>query len=51
MDPVPEVFDWSIDAEFKNEIDRILSENVMDPVGPDFMAPPHKTGGHKGRRL
>lgn len=40
MDPVSDVFGWSIDADFNAEIDRILSETVMDPVQPDFMAPP-----------
>ncbi|MFW6240138.1 MAG: aldo/keto reductase [Thermodesulfobacteriota bacterium] len=42
MDPVSEVFDWSIDAEGMAEVDRILEETVTDPVGPEFMAPPSR---------
>jgi len=40
VDPVSEVFDFSLDANAKAEIDRIISEEVKDPIGPDFMAPP-----------
>jgi hypothetical protein len=31
---------WSLDAAAKTEIDRILREEIPDPVGPEFMAPP-----------
>jgi aryl-alcohol dehydrogenase-like predicted oxidoreductase len=40
VDPVSEVFDFSLDANAKAEIDRIINEEVKDPIGPDFMAPP-----------
>ena len=40
LQPIEEVFGWSLDAAAKTEIDRILREWVTDPVGPDFMAPP-----------
>ncbi|HEY3908620.1 MAG TPA: aldo/keto reductase [Stellaceae bacterium] len=40
LQPVDEVFGWSLDAAAKAEIDRILRETVSDPVGPEFMAPP-----------
>jgi aryl-alcohol dehydrogenase-like predicted oxidoreductase len=38
--PVSEVAGWHVDASAMAEIDRILSETVTDPVGPEFMAPP-----------
>ena len=40
LQPVKEVMGWSLDPAARHEIDRILSETVMDPVGPEFMAPP-----------
>jgi aryl-alcohol dehydrogenase-like predicted oxidoreductase len=30
---------WSLDAATRAKIDRILSETIADPVGPEFMAP------------
>jgi aryl-alcohol dehydrogenase-like predicted oxidoreductase len=30
---------WSIDAAGRAKIDRILSETITDPIGPEFMAP------------
>jgi aryl-alcohol dehydrogenase-like predicted oxidoreductase len=38
--PIDEVFGWSLDDAAKAEIDRILREEIIDPVGPEFMAPP-----------
>ena len=40
MDPLPEVFDWSLSDQDMQDIDRILQDTVNDPVGPEFMAPP-----------
>jgi aryl-alcohol dehydrogenase-like predicted oxidoreductase len=40
LQPIDEVFGWSLDAAAKTEIDRILREEIVDPVGPEFMAPP-----------
>ena len=42
LQPVDELIGWSIDASAKAEIDRILRENVVDPIGPEFMAPPSR---------
>jgi aryl-alcohol dehydrogenase-like predicted oxidoreductase len=42
VDPVSEVFDFSLDADAKAEIDRVINEEVKDPVGPEFMAPPEE---------
>lgn len=33
---------WELTADDKQEIDRILSETVKEPIQPDFMAPPLK---------
>jgi len=38
--PAAEVGGWTLDAEVKAEIDRVLHERITDPVGPEFMAPP-----------
>jgi aryl-alcohol dehydrogenase-like predicted oxidoreductase len=38
--PVDEVSGWEVDAPAKAEIDRILSETITEPIGPEFMAPP-----------
>jgi aryl-alcohol dehydrogenase-like predicted oxidoreductase len=40
LQPVDQVAGWSLDAGSKAEIDRILRESIIDPVGPEFMAPP-----------
>ncbi len=40
MDPIDDVLGWRISDDFKQEVDRIVSETVKDPVGPEFMAPP-----------
>ncbi len=40
LEPLDDIGGWKIkDSDFK-EIDRILSETIKDPVGPEFMAPP-----------
>jgi aryl-alcohol dehydrogenase-like predicted oxidoreductase len=33
---------WSLDAATRARIDRIVSEAITDPVGPEFMAPPQR---------
>ena len=40
LDPILDVMGWSLDPAALVEIDRIVKENVRDPVGPEFMAPP-----------
>jgi aryl-alcohol dehydrogenase-like predicted oxidoreductase len=40
LDPVTEVMGWKLDDHALAEIDRIVSDCVKDPVGPEFMAPP-----------
>jgi aryl-alcohol dehydrogenase-like predicted oxidoreductase len=38
--PVNRVSGWSIDEQARAEIDRIMREEISDPIGPEFMAPP-----------
>jgi len=40
LDPLDDVWGWKIKGKDFQEIDRILSETIKDPVGPEFMAPP-----------
>ena len=40
LQPIDEVFGWSLDAAAKAEIDAVLRESITDPIGPEFMAPP-----------
>jgi aryl-alcohol dehydrogenase-like predicted oxidoreductase len=40
LDPVSEVMGWTLSNDALAEIGRIVSSNVTDPVGPEFMAPP-----------
>jgi aryl-alcohol dehydrogenase-like predicted oxidoreductase len=43
LQPVDEVTGWRLDEAAKAEIDRILRETIVDPVGPEFMAPPTRS--------
>jgi aryl-alcohol dehydrogenase-like predicted oxidoreductase len=38
--PLEGLSGWQIDSSALAEIDRILSETITNPVGPEFMAPP-----------
>jgi aryl-alcohol dehydrogenase-like predicted oxidoreductase len=40
MDPIGEIEGWHIDAAAKREIDAILKRCIVDPISPEFMAPP-----------
>jgi len=42
LSPVRDMTGWSLDADDFRAIDKILSETIKDPVGPEFMAPPHR---------
>jgi len=37
---VDEALGWSLDEAAMASIDHILSEQIRNPVGPEFMAPP-----------
>jgi aryl-alcohol dehydrogenase-like predicted oxidoreductase len=34
---------WTLDSDTRARIDRILSETITDPVGPEFMAPQQRS--------
>jgi aryl-alcohol dehydrogenase-like predicted oxidoreductase len=38
--PIAGLTGWRIDSSAMAEIDRILTETILNPVGPEFMAPP-----------
>jgi aryl-alcohol dehydrogenase-like predicted oxidoreductase len=38
--PISGLSGWRIDASAMAEIDRIVSETIVNAVGPEFMAPP-----------
>ena len=40
--PIAGLSGWHIGASAMAEIDRILSETIVDAVGPEFMAPPNR---------
>jgi aryl-alcohol dehydrogenase-like predicted oxidoreductase len=42
LDPVADAMGWKLDDEARKHIDGILLQNVKDPVGPEFMAPPSR---------
>jgi aryl-alcohol dehydrogenase-like predicted oxidoreductase len=42
LDAVDGVSGWSIDRATRAEIEQILLEEITDPVGPEFMAPPER---------
>ncbi|MGZ9033884.1 MAG: aldo/keto reductase [Rhodospirillales bacterium] len=42
LTPIDGALGWSLDEETMAEIDRIVAEEVTDPVGPEFMAPPDR---------
>ena len=39
LDAVAGVMGWKLDASAMEEIDRIVSESVTDPVGPEYLTP------------
>jgi hypothetical protein len=39
VDQIGETMGWSLDQEAMREIDRILENRIVNPVGPEFMAP------------
>jgi aryl-alcohol dehydrogenase-like predicted oxidoreductase len=43
LNPVDAVSGWNLDTQAMAEIDHILRANVVDPVGPEFMAPPPRS--------
>lgn len=52
LDSLSSVFGWKLSNEDFLEIDQILKETVLMPVGPEFMAPPlfHPANKEKGKK-
>jgi aryl-alcohol dehydrogenase-like predicted oxidoreductase len=50
LEPLGTMTGWALDATTASAIDAILRENVTDPVGPDFMAPPARQPPVAARR-
>jgi aryl-alcohol dehydrogenase-like predicted oxidoreductase len=42
LDPIDQVYGWTLDAAAMAEIDKILAATIKNPVGPEFMAPPDR---------
>ena len=40
LDPIGEVMGWHLSREDREQIVRMVDETIVDPVGPEFMAPP-----------
>jgi hypothetical protein len=36
---------WKLDERALHEVEEIIDRNVLDPVGPEFMAPPERRPG------
>ena len=45
-----ELTGWSLDNQTRAEIDRILKTAITDPIGPEFMAPPARSGADISRQ-
>jgi aryl-alcohol dehydrogenase-like predicted oxidoreductase len=44
LEPLKDVFGWSLDDGAQRYIWEVVSEAVPEPVGPEFMAPPEAAG-------
>jgi len=42
LDPVDQVFGWSLTGQDLKDIDEVIRRNIPSPVGPEFMAPPSR---------
>jgi aryl-alcohol dehydrogenase-like predicted oxidoreductase len=40
LDPIEEVMGWHLTRQEREQVARIVDEVIVDPVGPEFMAPP-----------
>jgi aryl-alcohol dehydrogenase-like predicted oxidoreductase len=45
LDPLDEIEGWRIDETSRRDIDAILRRDIVDPVSPEFMAPPLRRPG------
>jgi aryl-alcohol dehydrogenase-like predicted oxidoreductase len=44
LDATAGVMNWTLDPETMAEIDRIVADSVLDPVGPEYLTPSVRTG-------
>jgi aryl-alcohol dehydrogenase-like predicted oxidoreductase len=44
LDAVRGVLGWKLDAEAMTEIDRIVTEAVSEPIGPEYLSPKRREG-------
>ncbi len=42
IDAVEEIWNWSLSKDDLAEIEQILDNNIKEPLGPEFMAPPSR---------
>jgi aryl-alcohol dehydrogenase-like predicted oxidoreductase len=42
LDAVDEIWNWSLSKDDLAEIEQILDNNIKEPLGPEFMAPPSR---------
>ncbi len=42
LKPLDGICDWELSAEDLQRIDAVIEEHVLDPIGPEFMAPPSR---------
>jgi aryl-alcohol dehydrogenase-like predicted oxidoreductase len=40
LDPIDQVMGWHLSRQEREQIARIVDQVIVDPVGPEFMAPP-----------
>jgi len=40
LEPLDRALGWSLTHDEMRQIDRIVRESILDPIGPEFMAPP-----------
>lgn len=40
LDPVQDILDWKLTIKDLEEIDNIIKETILEPIGPQFMSPP-----------
>lgn len=50
LDPIADVFGWSLDEEAQRYIQEAVRESVPEPVGSEFMAPPEVEGAQQPTR-
>jgi aryl-alcohol dehydrogenase-like predicted oxidoreductase len=42
LNVIDDMMGWNLDANAMKEIDNIIAQEITNPVGPEFMAPPDR---------